>query len=77
MKGTLHDSIYQILAARRDKEEAKIARQEIDGMNLAELMVWLGEQDNSVRYHLALDLDIPLQHLEHTCETMKRVAVLA
>ncbi len=38
-----------------------------------DLFIWLGQQDHSLRYHLALDLDIPLQHLEHTCMTLKHI----
>ena len=38
-----------------------------------DLFIWLGEQDNSLRYQLALELDIPLQHLDHTCSTLKQI----
>ena len=47
--------------------------QEIEGLDTVELLIWLGEQDDSIRYHLALELDIPLQHLAHTCSTLKQI----
>lgn len=48
-------------------------KQILSPLNEIELFIWLGEQDNSLRYHLALELDIPLQHIEHTCSTLKQI----
>jgi hypothetical protein len=68
----LKDKIYSILNST--KGDAESARQTIECFTESELFIWLGEQDNSVLYHLALDLDIPLQHLNNTCKTMKQIS---
>lgn len=47
--------------------------QSLASLGTIDLFIWLSEQDNSLRYHLALELDIPLQQLEHTCSTLKQI----
>ena len=42
-------------------------------MDAIELSLWLTKQDPSLRYYIALELDIPLQHLDHTCSTLKQI----
>ena len=46
----------------------------IQSLDLTGLLIWLGQQDNSLRYHLALELDIPLDHLNATCETVTKLS---
>lgn len=46
---------------------------EIESMDAIELSLWLTKQDPSLRYYIALELDIPLQHLDHTCSTLKQI----
>lgn len=46
----------------------------LNSLDLTDLLIWLGQQDNSLRYHLALELDIPLAHLNATCETVTRLS---
>ena len=46
----------------------------IQSLDLTGLLIWLGQQDNSLRYHLALELDIPLAHLNATCETVTKLS---
>lgn len=50
---------------------------DIETMDIAELFLWLAKQDPSLRHYLALELDIPLQHLTNTCMTMKHLAKLS
>lgn len=69
--GALRDNIYQIL--KNSSGDLDSIRQTLSNLSDVDLFVWLGEQDNSLRYHLALELDIPLQHLNHTCTTLKQI----
>lgn len=54
-------------------EDLESVKQTISSLSDTGLFIWLGEQDNSIRYHLALELDIPLQHLDNTCKTLKQI----
>lgn len=74
MQDPIVDKICQIMESVNRNAEA--ARQEIESLERSDLFAWLSCQDHSIRYHLALDLDIPLQHLNHTCQTMRRLACL-
>lgn len=67
----LKDKIYQVLSS--DDVDLESTKQILSPLNEIELFIWLNEQDNSLRYHLALELDIPLQHLENTCKTLKQI----
>lgn len=68
---TLKEKITRLVTGTgKDLETTK---QTLASLSETELFIWLGEQDNSIRYHLALELDIPLQHLEHTCSTLKLI----
>ena len=67
------NKLNQLLARYGDSA----ALEELDAVNtagLGELLIWLGQQDDSLRYHLALELDIPLQHLNTTCETVAKLS---
>jgi len=68
---TLKDKIYQITTSIGG--DLNSTKQCLVNLNDTDLFIWLGEQDNSVRYHLALELDIPLQHLDNTCKTLKQI----
>ena len=67
----LKDKIYQVLYS--DDVDLESTKQILSPLNEIEIFIWLNEQDNSLRYHLALELDIPLQHLENTCKTLKQI----
>lgn len=63
--------------ANRDGMDLDAIKQSISELDAIELFIWLSNQDNSLRYHIALELDIPLQHLEHTCSTIKIIDQLS
>ena len=46
---------------------------DIETMDISEMFLWLDKQDPSLRHYLALEMDIPLQHLNHSCMTMKHI----
>ncbi|MCG8382922.1 MAG: hypothetical protein MJA28_12025 [Gammaproteobacteria bacterium] len=46
----------------------------LHSFDLSKLLGWLGQRDDSLRYYLALELDIPLAHLNATCETVTRLS---
>ena len=68
---SLKDKIEQIVASKNGDLES--TQQKLSSLNDIELFIWLNEQDNSLRYHLALELDVRLQHLDHTCSTLKHI----
>lgn len=66
---TLRNTIIGIVPAGvKEKVNGEIA-----SMDAIELSLWLTKQDPSLRYYIALELDIPLQHLDHTCSTLKQI----
>ena len=67
----LKDKIYQIITAIGGDLDS--TKQSIINLNDLDLLIWLSEQDSALNYQLALELDIPLQHLEHTCKTLKHI----
>lgn len=68
---TLKEKITRLVTGTgKDLETTK---QTLASLSETELFIWLGEQDSSLLYQLALELDIPLQHLEHTCKTLKQI----
>ena len=70
---TLRNTIINIVPAGvKDKVNG-----EIGSMDAVELFFWLTKQDPSLRYYIALALDIPLQHFDHACSTVKQIHHLA
>ena len=76
MTGALLSRIYPLYASLFGQEKAKQECQHLSDLSLSELLVWLANQSDSLRYQLALDLDIPLQHLNTTCDTVKKLSLL-
>ena len=70
---TLKSSIANLLAT----DEKSQVIENIQSLDLANLLTWLGQQDNSLRYNLALELDIPLQQLNTTCKTVITLSKLS
>ena len=67
----LRNKIYQTVTGTGGNLES--TKQAIASLSDTDLFIWLSEQDNSIRYHLALELDIPLQHLDNTCSTLEQI----
>lgn len=69
VSGKLKNTIMGIVPAGvKDKVSG-----EIESMDTVELFLWLTKQDPSLLYYISLALDIPLQHFDHTCSTLKQI----
>lgn len=73
VKQSISDKLRDVIlgtvpAGVKDKVES-----EIISMEAVEIFYWLAKQDPSLCYYIALELDIPLQHLDNTCQTLKHI----
>lgn len=68
---TLKDKICQINSG--SDHDSDSTKQILSSLSEIELFIWLGKQEGSLCYQLALELDIPLQHLNLTCSTLKKL----
>jgi len=68
------DTLKTRIAKLRGADEKSLLAESLNSLDLTDVLIWLGQQDDSLRYFLALELDIPLAHLNATCETVTRLS---